>query len=332
MFSSHTYTLTDAIDIYFTDSGPPSPSSTDYTTVIAFHGSAFNGESFEKLRTYGHGYNLRTVIWNRRGFPGSSKYSDADIDDLQNGRNVFLDRLAILVGDFVKQFVEQESVPKISADRRSGGIALLGWSMGCPTAMALFSNPNIFSKETYTLLEAYVKDLVLDDPPIFCFGMDIPANAEFYNPWTDPNSKTEQETADNFMAWVSSYYDHPDFHAASLDNRKRTDHTTSFIPEQLKRYDTGEAAARSEFPMCAQPMQSTLKNFSDRVLYDEKLTQTFFPKVPVTYVGATRTLCDSAWAYLETKRKHEEDAAKGKKAVLDHPKEFIDQVVAGIRA
>ncbi|KAG6871570.1 hypothetical protein C0995_002970, partial [Termitomyces sp. Mi166 len=84
MVSSHTYTLTDGINIYFTDSGAP-PSSTDYTTLIILHGSAFNGEGFEKMHTFAHGYNLRTVIWNRREYPGSTKYTDAEIDDLHNG-------------------------------------------------------------------------------------------------------------------------------------------------------------------------------------------------------------------------------------------------------
>ncbi|KAG6886754.1 hypothetical protein C0995_005196, partial [Termitomyces sp. Mi166 len=84
MVSSHTYTLTDGINIYFTDSGSP-PSSTDYTTLIILHGSAFNGEGFEKMHAFAHGFNLRTVIWNRREYPGSTKYTDVEIDDLHNG-------------------------------------------------------------------------------------------------------------------------------------------------------------------------------------------------------------------------------------------------------
>lgn len=78
------------------------------------------------MHTLSHEYNLRTVIWNRREYPGSTKYTEAEIDDLRNGRKVFVDRLAIQVGDFVRQFIEKERVPKISKDRKSGGFAILG--------------------------------------------------------------------------------------------------------------------------------------------------------------------------------------------------------------
>ncbi|KAG6828866.1 hypothetical protein H0H87_000563 [Tephrocybe sp. NHM501043] len=282
--------------------------------------------SLEKLHVYAHEYNLRTVIWNRREYPGSSQYTDTEIDDLNNGRKVFLDRLGLLVGDFIEQFVEKESVPKISPDRKSGGFALMGWSMGTPTAMALFAEPSLFSEKRYNFLEAYVKDLVFDggDPPHLCFGIEIPADARVYDPWTDPEFKTPEELYQNFMIWVSSYYDHPGFTVATtlsnLDHRKRTNRTTidSFTPEQHNRLDGHVAAARCELQMYVEPMQSTLKDFTHRVLFDEKITQTFFPKVSVTYVSAACTVWHTIWAYLETKRVYEEKMARGQKVRAIH--------------
>ncbi|KAG6878224.1 hypothetical protein C0992_008439 [Termitomyces sp. T32_za158] len=317
MVASSTYVLAEGINIYFSDSRAP-PSSSDYTTLIILHGSAFNGECFEKIHTFSHEYNLRTVIWNRREYPGSTKYTDAEIQDLHHGRKVFLDRLAIQVGDFVRQFVEREGIPKISEDRKTGGFAILGWSMGTATAMPLFSDKSLFSKKTYALLESYVKDLILDDPPHLSFGIDLPRDAKVYNPWADPDYKTPEELYQNFTFWVSSYYDHPDFHAASLpdlDFHKRTDHTTiaSWTPAQFQRFYTQSAATRSELPMYAQSMQPTLNDLAQRVLYDGRLTETFFPKVPVTYISATRTNWQCAWGYLKTKGRYEEEVAKGHK-------------------
>ncbi|KAG6917598.1 hypothetical protein DXG01_001827 [Tephrocybe rancida] len=308
--------------------------------------------SFEKLHSYAHEFNLRTILWNRREYPGSTKYTDAEVDDLNNGRKIFLNRLAILVGDFIKQFVEKESVPKISSDRKSGGFAILGWSMGTATAMPLFSDPTLFSEDSYDLLEMYVKDLVLSDAPHLSFGIDLPTGAKVYNPWADPDFKTPEELYQNFTFWVSSYYDHPDFHATSLltlDFRKRTDHATinSWTKEQFRKFYSEAAATRSELRMYVPPMQSTLKDMTHRVLYDKNITQTLFPKVPVTYVGATRTNWECAWGYLETKRRYEEELAKGNKvrntrfflieggnhfAHWDRPKEFLEQIVSGIRA
>ncbi|KAG6863004.1 hypothetical protein C0995_007926, partial [Termitomyces sp. Mi166 len=54
--------------------------------------------------------------------------------------------------------------------------------MGTATAMPLFSDPSLFNKDTYALLEEYVKDLILDDPPHLSFGIVLPSDAEIYDP------------------------------------------------------------------------------------------------------------------------------------------------------
>ncbi|KAF8067706.1 hypothetical protein FPV67DRAFT_1415804 [Lyophyllum atratum] len=252
MVSSHTYNLSGGVEIFFTDSGAP-PGSTNYTTLIVLHGSAFTGQCFEKMHEYAHANDLRTVIWNRRDYYGSTKYTDAELEDLNEGRKVFLDRLAVQVADFLKQYIEKESIPKISADHKSGGFAIMGWSMGTATAMPLFSDPSLISSELYTLLEPYVKDLVLYDPPYLSFGYELPADHKTYNPWTDPDCKTPEELYKNFGFWVSSYYDHPDVSGTihGLDYRKRTDHATitSWTPEEFRTNYCESAAVRSELRM-----------------------------------------------------------------------------------
>ncbi|GLB39034.1 hypothetical protein LshimejAT787_0601960 [Lyophyllum shimeji] len=316
MVSSHTYNLTGGIDIFFTDSGAP-PDSTDYTTLVILHGSAFTGHGFEKMHDYSHADNLRTVIWNRRDYPGSTPYTDAELEDLNQGGKVFLDRLAIQVADFLKQFIEKEKVPKITADRKAGGFAILGWSMGSATAMPLFSDPSLLSSELYALLEQYVKNLVLYDPPYLSFGYQLPADEKTYNPWTDPDCKTPEELYQNFGFWVSSYYDHPDVSGTinGLDYRKRTDKATitSWTPEEFQRNYCESAAVRSELRMYVPPMQPTLNDLTNRVLFDEVLTQTFFPKVPVTYISATRSNWHCVWGYIEAKRNYEKQLTEGKK-------------------
>lgn len=176
---SNTAHLPDGIDIFYTDSGAPSD-STDYTTLVILHGSAFTGRkhhtsvfsgtpvlsvhcilieaSFKKLHGYAHALNLRTVVWNRRDYPGSTKYTDAELDDLKNGRQEFIDRLAVQLGQFLEQFIEEEHIPKISANRKSGGLAIMGWSMGIASVIPLFSSKELVH---HSLLEPYVKDLII---------------------------------------------------------------------------------------------------------------------------------------------------------------------------
>ncbi|THV03734.1 hypothetical protein K435DRAFT_817155 [Dendrothele bispora CBS 962.96] len=252
MYSSNTYHLNDAINIFFTDSGAPQ-SSDDYTTLIVLHGSAFTGDGFVRLHEYSHANNLRTVIWNRRDYPGSTKYSDTELEDYANGRKVFLDRLALQLADFLKQFIETENIPPITSDRKSGGFAIMGWSMGTATAMPLFSDRALFSLEQYSLLEKYVKDLILYDPPYLSFGYKLPPDEKTYNPWTDPECKTPEELYQNFGTWVSSYYDHPDTSGSihGLDFRKRTELATvpTWTAEEFERFYCESAAVRSEFKM-----------------------------------------------------------------------------------
>ncbi|KAG6830960.1 hypothetical protein H0H92_013672 [Tricholoma furcatifolium] len=311
MATHGTYRLVGDIDIFFTDSGPP-PLSTDYTTLIVLHGSAFTGDGFEKLHEYAHKCNLRTVIWNRRDYPGSTKYTDAELDDLNSGKRAFLDRLAIQVADFLKQYIEKESVPKINADRTSGGFAIMGWSMGTATAMPLFSDPSLLNLELYSLLEQYVKDLILYDPPYLSFGITLPPDEKTYNPWTDKDCKTPEELYQNFGFWVSSYWTHSDvsgtIHGLNYERRGATPTITTWTPEQFQRFYNEPAAVRY-----VDPMQPTLRDLTRRVLYDEKTIQSSFQKVTVTYIGASRSSWHCVWAWLEMKKVYKEYLAEGVK-------------------
>ncbi|KAG6825334.1 hypothetical protein H0H92_004051 [Tricholoma furcatifolium] len=253
MVTSHTFTLTGGINIFFTDSGPP-PSSTDYTTLVVLHSIGFTGASFEKLQEYAHRYNLRTVFWNRREYPGSSKYTDDEINDLHSGKKVFLDRFAVQLADFLRQYIEKESIPKISPDRKSGGFAIMGWSMGLATAMPLFSDPSLLNLELYVLLEEYVKDLIIYDPTYLSFGITLPPHGKLYNPWTDEQCKTPAEICQNMGFWVSSYYVHPDsasgsIHGLNYERRGTNPTITRWTPEQFERFYSEPAIMRSEIGM-----------------------------------------------------------------------------------
>ncbi|KAF9002892.1 hypothetical protein BDQ17DRAFT_1242627 [Cyathus striatus] len=252
MFTPHTYTLDEGIQIFYTDSGPV-PNSNDYTTLIIFHGSAFTGHGFEKLHDVAKDYNLRTVIWNRRDYPGSTPYTDEELEDLKLGHQIFIERLGKLVTQFIYKFINRERIPAMTEDRRKGGIALMGWSMGTATEMSFLLDDKLISSEIYNSLEPYVKDLVLYDPPFRSFGFDVPADSNPYIPWTDPDCKTPEELYQNFLYWVSSYYDHPSLPVSihDLDFRKRTDNRTvsKWTPEQFAKFYCEPAAVRSELPM-----------------------------------------------------------------------------------
>ncbi|RDB30090.1 hypothetical protein Hypma_013908 [Hypsizygus marmoreus] len=347
-FSQHTAHLGDGIDIFYTDSGAPL-NSMDYTTLIIFHGSAFTGQGFVHLHDHAHPLNLRTVVCNRRDYPGSTRYTDSELDDLRHGRKDFLDRLAIQVGWFLEKFIDEENIPKVGADRKSGGFAILGWSMGTATAMSLFSDQSLIS---YTKLEPYVKDLILYDPPYLSFGYPLPVDADhriIYDPWANPDNRPPEELYRNFIGWVTSYYDQPENPTSinELNFAKRTDHATvnSWSPEELGRIFDEGAAVRSELHMYIPPMQNTLNDLANQVLYNTGLTQ-IFPEVDVTYITGSKTNWQCLWGAVEAKHVYEDHKALGEKVRhttfiyveggnhfihSDMPGEFMKTIVQEIR-
>lgn len=118
-------------------------------------------DGLKKLHDAAHRLNLRTVIPNRRGYPGSTPYTDGELEDISERPEVFMERIGREVGEFLVHFIEEEDIPEATSDYKHGGIAVMGWSMGSTSAMVLFSDAKLVSPESYARLERYVKDLVL---------------------------------------------------------------------------------------------------------------------------------------------------------------------------
>lgn len=299
---------------FYTDSGPV-PGSSDYTTLVIYHGSAFTGDTFHKLLPLGAKDNVRLVILNRRDYAGSSKYTDAELDDLNAARKTALERIALDVANFLVWFVDTQHPPPASADGKTGGLALMGWSLGNAMPLALFAHPEVVPKETYAKLEPYVRLLILYDPPFLTFGHDQPPDV--YSPFTDPAFKTPQEIFDNFQYWVSGYYDHPDLGSRTvrgMDFSKRGKDASAghFTPKEMAKNYDGLAAARTEAPMIFN-MKNVLRQQAQRALFDEEMVRTILPRTKVVHQYCTRTNWFCAYGFIETERQYKEQLAQGKK-------------------
>jgi len=118
-------------------------------------------DNFHKLLPLGAAHHIRLVILNRRDYAGSTKYTDENLKDLVAGDKSFMERLALEVKHFLLWFVDTHNIPKISADRKSGGFAVMGWSMGNATAFSLIGYPDVVGNESYQRLEPYLRQLIL---------------------------------------------------------------------------------------------------------------------------------------------------------------------------
>ncbi|ESK89692.1 hypothetical protein Moror_16909 [Moniliophthora roreri MCA 2997] len=298
------YTLFEDIRISFTDSGAP-PNANKYTTLIVVHGTGFLGAGFAAMQALAPANNLRVVAMDRRGYRGSTPFTEPEMEDFRNGKRDSVDRLMRVFVAFLVSFIEKEKIPKL---QEGGGVGVMGWSSGVITALSIFSDPDTMGPETYSMLEEYLKDVILYDPPYLALG--YPLHPDFqspaaYVPWNDPKATPPEEKYGRFAYWVSCYYehDHTIISTQGLDGydlRSRTNRclAETWSEEQAKMFIDANAIP-VEFDVRSHPsMQLHIRRNTERALFDKKL----FPRVKLTYLYAPESPWTTVWAYLETKR------------------------------
>ncbi|KAJ7209189.1 hypothetical protein GGX14DRAFT_453255 [Mycena pura] len=303
-YTENTLKLPDGVEIRYTDSG--APDTTDYTTLVGFHGTGFNSYQMVGLHEHAHKYNMRTVLCNRRDYHGSTPYSDAELEELYAGDQRFQDRLALKVAWILEHFVRHEHTPRVSADRAAGGLILMGWSSGNVTTLALFGCPEAIPRQLYETLEPHLRSLVLYDPPVQALGYPHPGPVGAYDVFTDPECTTREQIFDRFVPWVSSYYKHPDIASGILSGLKCTEKQTvnKWTDEEKAKYCDKEAACRSFPPGDPTTRAAMLRAQTHRALFDAALRASHFPNVSVLHICAEESpdICISA--YLELSRLH----------------------------
>ena len=129
-------------------------------------------DTFQKLLPLGAASNIRLVVVNRRDYAGSTKYTDGNLKELNAGEESFMKRLGLEVAHLLLWFADTQKVPKINADRKSGGFAVMGWSIGSATPLAVLAYPEVIGKETYQKLEPYFRKLIFFGPLYWWYCLD----------------------------------------------------------------------------------------------------------------------------------------------------------------
>ncbi|SJL09759.1 uncharacterized protein ARMOST_13140 [Armillaria ostoyae] len=310
----------------FTDSGPAAGSS-DYTTLMIYHGTIFNGESFRKLFPLLNTTleNIRLIIVSRRSYGKSTKHTEAEIEKLAQGSSEFLEVLAQDVANFLIWIIGNLDIPKVDAGRKSGALAIMGWSAATSTTLALLGQPQAIPKESYDKIEPYLRKLIIYDSPLMSFGYDFPP--EPYNPFIDQASfKSPQEWLDHLNIWLSSYYSHPDTSSRALSGldtmSKRGDQTTiDRLTEEEKQtfIEVTAAATGADFGAAPYPVvHGVVKEQTKRALFDAEIFPSVLPLVTVEYIACLSTNWVCLWAFFETERIYKELVAERKKIRPTH--------------
>ncbi|KAH9851838.1 Alpha/Beta hydrolase protein [Lenzites betulinus] len=203
------------------DSGAPEGRD-DYTTLVVVHGYVWHAATFAKLLPHAAAQGVRIILLNRREYPGTTQYTEeeraglppipeeplTDENEIRSARQMLLSFMrdrALELYHTIQDIVTERAIPAARPESHTGGIVLVGWSMGATWMTALLTHIAEFPIGAVNLRD-YVRRVILSDPPSSLLGYPYPKD-DPYNPFFD-TSLTHEERLKVFTTWITSYYAH----------------------------------------------------------------------------------------------------------------------------
>lgn len=174
----------DGAYVYYEDSGVPH-NVQDYTSIVLVHGYSFNSgmctyklvqhcllssrfaATFRRLLPHASAYGLRIFTMNMRDYRGSSKYSAEELAAMQSP-DTALHAAAVRqfgrdVAWFLTYVCTTQGVPPLvlEGDRRTGGVALVTWSLSNMALLAILGDPGTLDSTSAAVLTRYLRKVVL---------------------------------------------------------------------------------------------------------------------------------------------------------------------------
>lgn len=122
-------------------------------------------ESFQRLLPLAGKYNIRIVVPNRRHYPNSSPYSNEELNRIKDNDpevlTEFAKERAEEYATFIKNFVQQNGVPPIGEDGKSGGVVLMTWSAGVYYALQILAFADAIGIELRRQIEPYFRSFII---------------------------------------------------------------------------------------------------------------------------------------------------------------------------
>lgn len=121
---------------------------------------------FERMLPVASNKGARFVALNRRHYPGSTEYRSGELNIVVSGgteeeKDAELQARGIEIATFIDNFIQINDLPPISEDRKTGGIILLGWSLGSVTAFATIASAGALPSDTRARLGARIRSIIV---------------------------------------------------------------------------------------------------------------------------------------------------------------------------
>lgn len=136
-----------------------------YVTPTA-HDITFTA-GFRSLFPYARAHSIRVITLNLRDYPGSTPYSDLEMQRLHSHdvRDIREASRAqgLELAAFLQQIIVSEKLPpkKFEGGATTGGIALLSWSLGNASTFSMLASEDCLSSDTKTVLQASIRSMIV---------------------------------------------------------------------------------------------------------------------------------------------------------------------------
>lgn len=296
-------TISDGVSYYYCDSGDV-PGNT-YTTLVFVPGMGFNGGVFRKLFPLAAAHRLRIVSLYRRDYNPTTSFCDADLAGLVSrtveGQEGFLRSQAVDIATFLVMFAREQHIPL--AEGTTGGIALVGWSLGSLHAHAVVAHLDALPSNVLSDLEKYLHTVVCHDVSGVFIGIPNPPgfNMEL---WSETNVEKRFKL---FYEWVTIHFLHKNVTSGSIDDLefyKSPDKAHSMhelSPEELAELTSAKTFGASDALLLSiQP--DVFKATTRRAIFDTSLAEKFLPDLRVRYMCGRTSPGSVVWVLHELRK------------------------------
>ncbi|KAI0309752.1 hypothetical protein OF83DRAFT_1182515, partial [Amylostereum chailletii] len=139
----------------YTDSGTP-PHSTTYTTLFTLNGMGVNAGIYARLSALAPSADLRLVAINRRSYGGSTAPPPPAPTTPPPHKTPLPPPRGLELAAFLDRFIQTFAPPPVSADGRTGGLALVPWSAGNGPMLAAVASVEELAPDVQARFAAHV--------------------------------------------------------------------------------------------------------------------------------------------------------------------------------
>ncbi|KAI5994489.1 Alpha/Beta hydrolase protein [Pisolithus albus] len=282
------------VEFFYEESGLSGLDPTNYTTVVLVHGMGFSGAVFRKLFPFGAEHNYRIVSLYRRGYGLSTPWSEEELGLLQSSdgedHKAYLRLAGLQIIKFLLTFAASQSIPRYSKEQKTGGLILLGWSLGVAYSNGALANLDALTTEELRDLESYLHTAIYYDASLVATGLQSPR--PFQSSLFAP---TVEERWEIFKQWVSSFFAHPNVHSHDASDLELV-HPRQDKPGSLQGLSDEEVAQMTSMQMYATHDAATLVIKAEvfavlvrRALFDKQYASQYLPDLKVRFVCGTES-------------------------------------------